>query len=352
MNPVDMPFVSFSQIIGQQRAKGLLKKAVSRGRISHAYLFTGIEGIGKTTTARALAAFLNCRAGFKEDACGECTSCRQMESGNAPDFLERRPEGKNIKIEQIKDLNRQLAFAPVVGPYRVGVLHQAESMTREAGNAFLKTLEEPPPGNVFVLEATEPLDLLPTILSRCQNIRFQPLSAEQIAQWLMDNKGVTEKEAQVVGRISGGSLGQAIRMLENDYLEKRQQWLTILRNLPGLSTEAAVNKAYEEWRRKEKEPGQGISEGEGTALTGMLENWEAWFRDLLVLRTGGGPSHLLLNWDFSRELERDSAAFTTGQLIDSLIAMDRAEQELRRKGNQGLVMEFLILTLKRILGRK
>ena len=111
----------------------------------------------------ALAMALNCHEPVDFDGCGRCPPCRQILSGNFPDLLLIKPDGQKIKIEQIRDLNRKFSFAPVTDGYRICVISQAETMTIEAANSFLKTLEEPPPGNILVLNATEPLDLLPTI---------------------------------------------------------------------------------------------------------------------------------------------------------------------------------------------
>ena len=169
--------VAFSEILGQKTAKRFLKQVMASGKIPHAYLFTGIPGIGKTTTAMAFAMALNCREPVDFEGCGQCPSCRQFKGKNFPDFISILPEGQNIRIDQIKELNRKLGFAPVSGGYRVCVIHQADAMNDESANSFLKTLEEPPPGNILILRVTESLDLLPTIVSRCQQVPFQPLPA-------------------------------------------------------------------------------------------------------------------------------------------------------------------------------
>ncbi|MBW2202876.1 MAG: ATP-binding protein, partial [Deltaproteobacteria bacterium] len=149
----------FSEIIGQEKAKRFLKRVMSEERIPHAYLFTGIPGIGKTSMAKALTMALNCHEQNDFDGCGQCPSCRQLLGGNFPDFIHIKPDGQNIRIEQIRDLNRSLSFAPLSAEHRVCVVQQAEAMTGEAANSFLKTLEEPPPGNILILNAREPRDL-------------------------------------------------------------------------------------------------------------------------------------------------------------------------------------------------
>ncbi len=175
-----MNFKPFSQIIGQDRAIEFLKRVIVRDRMPHAYLFTGIPGVGRTTTALALTQTLNCRQSMNGEGCGRCQSCRQIMNGHFVDLLSLHPDGQNIKIEQMRDLNHRLSFKPLSGNHRVSIIHQAEMMTLVAANSFLKTLEEPPPRNILILNVIEPLDLLPTIVSRCQRIPFNPLSVKLI----------------------------------------------------------------------------------------------------------------------------------------------------------------------------
>ncbi len=148
--------------------------------IPHAYLFTGINGVGKSTTALALARAVNCTSDTTGDGCGRCITCRQLSSGNFPDIITIAPDGQNIKIEQIRELNRNLNYKPVSGKYRITIIDWAEMMTEEAANSFLKTLEEPPSGNIIVLKVVDPRDLLPTIVSRCQRVPFNPLDRDTI----------------------------------------------------------------------------------------------------------------------------------------------------------------------------
>jgi len=339
--------MSFSQILGQERAKSFLAQVMAREKIPHAYLFTGIPGIGKTTTAMALTMALNCQEPVNGDACGHCVSCRQMKSGNFPDFLSIRPEGKNIKIDQIRDLNRKLGFAPVSGRYRVIVLDKAETMTTEAANSLLKTLEEPPPGNILVLKVTEPLDLLPTIVSRCQRVPFQPLPVDDMTYWLVKQKGVDAEIAAVLARISGGSLGRALKMCEGDFFDKRQEWLQRLIRLPGLSGEKALEMALE-CAQEAKKTGSQTSEIWETSLMDMLEVWETWYRDLLLVRVGGGK-HLMINVDFSHKLKNIAGKLKVQNLIHSILAVDQSQRDLRRMRNTKLVMEHTVLSLRRLV---
>jgi len=334
----------FSQIIGQERAKGFFSRVISEDRIPHAYLFTGIRGIGKTSTAIALTMALNCRQPTNIEACGICPSCRQVVGGNFPDFISIRPEGQNIKIEQIREVNRRLSFAPVSARYRVCVIQQAEAMTTDAANAFLKTLEEPPAGNILVLNAVEPLNLLPTIVSRCQRVPFQPLSPEAMIEWLVSEKKMPRERATVVARASAGSLGRALEMSEEVFFEKRERWISHLLKLPGLSMGDAVAMAMDV-AAKEKGKGSDSAESGEPGLLEMLAIWGSWYRDLLIVKVGA-PNHLMANVDFYQRLKESAQSATVENLTASLMGVDKAVRDLRRMGNPQLVMGHTILGLQ------
>ncbi len=335
----------FSSILGQERAKGFLRGVITSGKISHAYLFTGIPGIGKTSTAKALTTALNCIETINGDGCGRCLSCRQMMSGNFPDFIEIRPDGQNIKIDQIRELKRRLSFASVSGGYRVCVLCEAETMTEEAANSFLKTLEEPFPGNILVLNTIEPMDLLTTIVSRCQRLSFQPIPAPDIEGWLLKNRGVQAESAKVLARISNGSLGRAIKMLEGDILEKRELWLQKIMQLSAVPREKALEIALEC-------TGEGMTSQENfpndrEGLSDMLSIWEGWYRDLLLLCVGGS-NDLLVNMDFSSKLKNISQRVNIKSLTESISVLDQAQRDLGRMRNRVLVIEHTVLSLNQL----
>lgn len=338
-----MAFKSFSQIKGQERAIRFLKRVIAGGKIPHAYLFTGIPGVGKTTTALALAQVLNCREPLNEEGCGGCRSCRQIVNGHSPDLVSIKPDNQNIKIDQIRELNRKLCFKPVTGPYRVSIIHNAETMTDEAANAFLKTLEEPPQGNVLVLKVTEPLDLLGTIVSRCQKISFRPLTSTVIKELLMAEMQVDEENALLLANISEGSLGQAIDMWESDFLQEREDAISRLIQLPTISAEEALDMALEyTGKAKKAETGE-----KGKVLFDLFGLWKSWLRDLIVAKTGWTDT--LLNFDFSRKIKKAAPHLNTENLIFGFFLLDQAQKELRGTRNLDLMMENLVLNLKKRL---
>jgi DNA polymerase-3 subunit delta' len=338
----------FSEVLGQERAKSILQRMISRGKIPHAFLFTGIKGIGKTTTARAFTAALSCRAPRNGDACGDCAACRQLRHGNFPDYLEIHPDGQVTKIHQIRELNRQMCFAPVTGPYRVCVIQSAESMNEEAANSFLKTLEEPPPQNILILNATEPLNLRPTIVSRCQRVAFQPLPREESAAWLSSRCEISLEAARVIVRLAGGSLGQALRIAETEFLSRRREWIERLIRLPGLGGEILVENADSIAKKERSESVLAAGEG-NTAVFDMLAVWASWCRDLLVTKTGQGDA-LLINDDCTAELSRWAPRQDRETLNRAVFAVDRGLQDLRRNRNPTVVLQQVMLRLQEFLG--
>ena len=339
-------FKPFSEIIGQERAIEFLKRVMARGKIPHAYLFAGISGIGKTTSALALTQAMNCQERMNEEGCGRCQSCRQVRSGNFPDLVFVEPDGQNIKIEQIRDLNRALSFKPISGRYRVSIIRQAEMMTDEAANSLLKTLEEPPKFNILVLNVTEPRALFPTIVSRCQKVLFRPIPVRAIADWLMANQDLEEEKASVLARISEGSLGRAIRMCDGSFFKQREEYLSDLIQLPGLSSEQALERALV-YTRKEKRRGPDARGKGGLGLFDLLNIWKSWYRDLLFMKLKC-PTDFLINVDFSQKLQNISRHFNIEGLMESFFIIDRSQRDLRENRNLDLMMENTILSLKRL----
>lgn len=341
--------MSFSEILGQEKAIHFLKKVIARDRIPHAYLFTGISGIGKTSTAKMLAMALNCRERNEGDSCGRCPTCRQVQDGNAPDFLILEADGQNIKIDQVRELNRSLGYAPIAGRYRVTVINQSETMTAEASNSFLKTLEEPPQGNIFILNTTEPLDLLQTIVSRCQKVPFRPLPSALIARELMARKGMDEESAMILANISGGSLGKALKMSEKDFLDRRQQWLFKVISIPGIENGRVLELALE-CAEEEKKGLERADTTEG-GMMDMLGIWKSWYRDLLLMKIEA-PVPLLMNSDFSHKLKNIARSFTMEQVSESLLLIDEAQRDIKKNRNMTLVMEHMVLGLKHLAHRQ
>jgi len=211
--------VRFDEVVGQEHVIEVLGSAVRRARIGHAYLFSGPRGVGKTTTARLLAMAANCE--HQDPAarpCGTCESCRLVQEGSHPDVTELDAASNN-SVEDVRDLREKVGLAGLRGGTRVWILDEAHMLSRAAANALLKTLEEPPPGLLFILATTEPEKLPPTILSRCQHFRFRRLSEDEIVGKLQALATAADIDAEpdalrLVARVADGGMRDAESMLE------------------------------------------------------------------------------------------------------------------------------------------
>ncbi len=262
--------MSFARIRGQGRALELIRRALQAGRLPHALLFSGPDGVGKRQTARELAKALNCAApAAGGEACDACPSCRLVDRGAHPDVLAVGPEGRSLKIAQVREVERHVALTPYAGRRKVAILDAAEAMTEEAANAFLKTLEEPPGEAALVLVSAAPTGLRPTIRSRCQEVRFGPLP-EDVVVALLAEAGIAPAETPRAAALGAGSLTLARAWAERFPRERQDEVLRETRAAlasPGRAL-ALARKLNEEYK------------GRRDLVPWLLLLLGAWARDL------------------------------------------------------------------------
>ncbi len=228
--------MSFAAIAGHGRAVKILKKALANKTLAHAYLFSGETGIGKKMAALALAAAVNCQNVGEEGGCDVCPTCRKIAAGGHPDIHILVPEGEEIKIDQVRQVQSDLALKPFEGTKKTLIVDGVDRMNAASSNAFLKTLEEPPGETLIILITSLPQSLLPTIRSRCQEIRFQPLSRQTLAQELTRKRGLSDADAWFVAALARGSLGRGLDMDAVQEKTERHQLIDLWSGLPQLGS--------------------------------------------------------------------------------------------------------------------
>ena len=334
--------MSFSDLTQQLAVAAQLQRSLQGGRLAHAYLFTGPRGSGKETVAAALAKALNCTE-TEHDSCDRCDSCRRVDEGVHPDVYWVRPEKKSrrIGVEQIRALEKAVNLKPSMARVKVGIIVDADCLSEEASNAFLKTLEEPPAQTVIVLLSAEPQRLLPTILSRCLKLSFGPTAPrapsphqEKLLPLLAQLATPGQSKIAAAYRLLTGvtALLQEIRKPIAERLEAEAD----LDRYEGLEPDAR--------ERLEAQLAARIK-GEYRAARGLvLEELYSWFADLLLC-VQGADEQLLEHRDMIGGLRRAAAGLNYERANANLEAIEQARESLSRNISEVFALEISFLKL-------
>ncbi len=326
--------MSFKDVYGHEKQIRVLQTAMSRGRIPHAYLFYGAEGVGKRTVAEVFAKALNCASGRESlDACDTCPSCLKIDHENHPDVITIEAQGQSIKIQEVRELQEQMKFSPFEGGKRIFIIVDADKMNIASANAILKTLEEPSASNILVLLTARPHQLPATVLSRCQHLRFNPLSRETVASFLEKELSLDHKSAQLIALSSGGSVGRAHAMNDESYLTTRATVLDIIARIKTkdpLKLLSALNDFGQEKN--------DIIERLGILMTG--------YRDALVYKETGDRESLI-NQDYIDIIKSVAESESGRDIVGCIRAVDRAFHALNQNANKQLTLEVMMFRLGR-----
>jgi len=332
------PVPVFDDLIGQETARDQLRRLAAGPLGGRVYLFVGPRGAGKLKAALALAATQLCQGGGAllsvEDRrpCLTCPGCLKLAAGSHPDLrlVEPEPGKETISIDQARDLRRSLHFAPLEAGLRAVIIPGAERLGLEAVNALLKTLEEPPEHALIILTAAEAEALPPTVLSRCQKVRFRPIPEELIQAEVARVKGLDPEPARLAASLSGGSLEAALELDPAEMVAARDGYLARLKGLRAGQAEPLLELA-----REAAEPGEAAR---------FLEVLAAWYRDLAVL-AAGGRARLAVNQDRHEELNQRARRSGLEVWLGRLEAVLETQRALAARANARLALEALLLRL-------
>jgi len=339
----------FDTLVGHQRVLRLLSRAVARNTLPPALLLAGPEGVGKRRAALAVAETLNClkpraNESFERDACGECEACRRIARSVHPDIMIVEPGDTGaIKIEQIREVVDSSAYRPFEGRRRVVIVDHADAMMAPAQSALLKTLEEPPSASVFLLITSMPDALLPTVRSRCPQLRFSQLPEADVAEVLMRAHGYSEPDARAAAVEGDGSVGRSLAARAGDLAEVRQVALSFLERAGRADPASRLETARALLASKGPTGKAGLA-GERDLLAGCLRLVASLLRDLSVMATQAAPD-VLANPDLREELQRLAGTYDARRGARAFMAVDRALAALESNANPKIVADWLALQI-------
>ena len=344
---------SFADLVGQEHISRTLSRAVMSGQTSHAYLFTGPRGTGKTSTAKILARALNCAEGPTLTPCGVCDSCRSISDGSSMDVFEI-DAASNRGIDEIRDLRESVKFAPTEGHYKIYIIDEVHMLTTEAFNALLKTLEEPPERVIFILATTEPHKVPATIQSRCQRYDFHRITVTEIRDRLIyvckesdiaaeeDALGIIAAQADGGMRDALSILDQCMALAEGTLTAERVQealglvgraWIRRMAGEIAARDAAALIAQLSELLQS------------GRELKQVLAELAQHFRRLMIAGVGGAVSAAELCAGDAEELRMDAAQFTQEEIMAILRRLNETMQELRTSPQPRIAVETLLIGL-------
>ena len=345
----------FGGIVGQEPVVRTLRRAIETDRVSHAYLFSGPRGTGKTSTAKVLAMGLNCEKGPTPEPDGTCESCRAIMVNSALDVLEM-DAASNRGIDEIRDLRDKVNLAPAAGRMRVYIIDEVHMLTAEAFNALLKMLEEPPEHVVFVLATTEKHKVLPTIISRCQSFDFRRPSVETLVEKLAEISAAEDIEVEpgaltVIAREGRGSFRDAEGLLDqlSSFAEGRITAPMVRELLGGVGPESLVETTYALHERRAPDALRMVdrlSNG-GKDLGQFVGELLAHLRNLMLLPYAPEVALAGVGTEERPPLEEQANAVPTAEVVRLVTALDDALNRMRRGGDPKLELELVFLKLTR-----
>ncbi len=333
----------FADVIGQEGPKKKIRMALAHRTIGHAYLFSGDEGIGKRLMALKFAQALSCDtppASSQPDSCGQCRACRQIEAATYPDVLIIEPEQEKtnpqIKIDRIREIEHHMIYRPLLSTHKVCLIDDADRLTPNAANAFLKTLEDPPDHSLFILVTSQPYRLPATVRSRCLTLHFPSITATQCEEALVLKQAMASDAARFLSQIFGNRIGAALRADPAHLRQRHDQFLQLCRP-DTLTHPTAILQQAEELSKAQPFPD-------------VLDWLAHGLRDLLLIRLGAAHD-LLLHQPHLSLLQQCAASLDPTDLIDLLESLHKLERAPNQNLNLQLCLENFLFRCYHVLHR-
>jgi DNA polymerase III subunit gamma/tau len=344
---------AFIDVVGQEHVTQTLQNALLQQKISHAYLFSGPRGTGKTSAAKILAKAINCERAPVSEPCNECAACRGITNGTIPDVLEF-DAASNSRVEEMRDVLEKVKFAPTAVNYKVYIIDEVHMLSISAFNALLKTLEEPPKHVIFILATTEPHKIPLTIISRCQRFDFRRITAASIVKrmkLIVDETGVVcdEDALKMIARAAEGGMRDALSLLDQaiSYSQDRvtvEDALTVT----GSVSQGFLNKLSSSFQEKDVASGLEALEEllfHGKDPTRFIEDLILFYRDMLLYKTAPNLEESLERVMLDDEFRRMAEATPTGQIYQFIDFLNKTQQEMRWTNHPRIFLEVAIVKL-------
>lgn len=330
--------MSFSKILGQDIVVERLKKSIQNKKIFHSYIFCGPEGVGKKITAITFAKALNCE-NYLDDACDICPTCKKITSNNHPDVKIINPEGKGgiIKVEQIRESIKDMSFRPYEGKYKIYIFNNAEKMKQESANTFLKMLEEPLHYVISILITTYLESLLPTIISRCNVLKFNYLNSKIVSEILKKQTNIPDDLISPISELSCGDLKRAINEKEK---------IIYLRDNTISALSFLSRKDYVSVLRTTEEIIKVSKQNDGDDRERILEILNIillWFRDIVFLKYG--IDKYIVNRDVLQKLKNEAEVYTLQDLFNAIQNIKDTKIHISRYSNIAMSLNIMFLNI-------
>lgn len=323
-----------SNIIGHEKIKKYIAGSLKEAKMSHGYLFSGPNGIGKRLLSLGVSKTIFCKES-DEEACGNCSACHKFDSLNHPDIMLVEADGNSIKNKQVEDMQSFIKIKPNESEKKIVIINDAEKMTVSAQNRILKTLEEPPSYGMMFLISSRPHSLLPTIKSRCQILDFGKIEDDLIEKYLINIEDVSAEKARLISKFADGSLRIAKDIVTSEkFKEHREQVVKLSDALIKKELMKVYDLLIEIGDQKED-------------VNELLDLLNVWFRDLMFLKSFNSVD-MIFNLDFEKELREQSRLLNQNNTLIYIEMIENTKKKIASNVNCALALESCVLNIQEV----